>query len=196
MKKTTPKAGKSKVDIQKIILEIVSTKKAINIEDLISEVESYMPKVKARKTKPSYTINRTIKTLEKNGCLTIFPTEQSSFVQITNMGRHKLAQYYLSGTEHIVPTEWDGKWRIVILDVPEADKQTRNALRYILKKANFLCLKNSVWISPYAFEQFLYNMKENLGLQEEMMIMVTDYIDPTTAQLIKEKFLKEIDTKK
>jgi len=184
----------SKVSIQKIILEEIVDKKACNVNNLIEIVLKQIPGKKSRKTKPDYVIRRTIKTLEKNGFVEVFPTAQSFFVKITNKGKHKLTQFYLSSEEHVVPTTWDGRWRIVILDVPEKDKQTRNALRYILKKANFLCLKNSVWISPYSFEQFLYNMKENLGLTDEMIILVTDYLDPRTQDVVKERFLKEIDT--
>lgn len=182
----------NKVNIQKLILSEISTKKAISFDDLVDKISDQIPEKQRGKTKPSYSIKRSVNTMEKKGYINIIPSAHSDFIKITNAGKHQLTQLYLSSEDHIVPTTWDGKWRIVILDVPENDKQTRNALRYILKKANFLCLKNSVWISPYSFEQFLYNMKENLGLQNEIIIMVTDYLDPRTQEFVKNKFLEEI----
>ena len=47
----------------------------------------------------------------------------------------------------VLNPNWDGKWRIVMLDLPEDRKSDRDGLRYLLKKAGFILLKNSVWIS-------------------------------------------------
>lgn len=183
----------SKLNLQEMILREIFSRKAIKKEDLIEQISHSVPKKEQGKTKLSYSIARTLKTMEKRGYISVFEGAQSEFIKITKAGRHQLSQFYLSSDDHIVPTTWDGKWRVVILDVPETDKQTRNALRYILKKANFLCLKNSVWISPYSFEQFLFNMKENLNLHDEMIILVTDYLDPRTQDAVKERFLEEVN---
>jgi phenylacetic acid degradation operon negative regulatory protein len=77
---------------------------------------------------------------------------------------------------------WDGKWRIVLLDLPETRKDEREALRYLLKKAGFICLKNSVWISPFPYEHLFTNIKKDFGLTTELMIFVTDNIDQETKQ--------------
>ena len=89
-----------------------------------------------------------------------------------------------------MPLGWDGKWRIVILDIPESDKEKRNALRYILKKAGFALLKNSVYISPHPFEHMLENMKEDLELTNEISIIVTDYLDESSEEEFRKAFWK------
>jgi len=66
------------------------------------------------------------------------------------------------------------------LDVSEDRKAEREGLRYLLKKAGFILLKNSVWISPYPFEHLFMNIKKDLGLTTEIMIFVTDTLDPET----------------
>ena len=66
------------------------------------------------------------------------------------------------------------------MDLPEERKSEREALRYLLKKANFAAVKNSVWISPFPYENLFENIKKDLGLTTELMIMVTDKIDPET----------------
>ena len=45
--------------------------------------------------------------------------------------------------------KWDGKWRIVIFDIPEELRKVRNILRSILKRNRYIRLQNSVFISPY-----------------------------------------------
>jgi len=80
----------------------------------------------------------------------------------------------------LVSTVWDGLWRIIILDIPEERKNEREALRYLLKKADFTCIKNTVWISPFPYEHLFTNIKKDLGLGTELMIIVTDKIDEET----------------
>ncbi len=67
-----------------------------------------------------------------------------------------------------------------MLDFPEDRKQERESLRYLLKKAGFVCLKNAVWISPQPFEHLFMNIKKDLGLTTEIMIFISDTIDPET----------------
>lgn len=43
---------------------------------------------------------------------------------------------------------WDGRWRLVLFDVPEVRSSTRNKLRRYLQRRSFGYLQNSVWITP------------------------------------------------
>jgi phenylacetic acid degradation operon negative regulatory protein len=48
---------------------------------------------------------------------------------------------------------WDGKWRLVMFDVPNAHRATRARLRQHLRGRRFGCLQKSVWISPHPTEE-------------------------------------------
>jgi phenylacetic acid degradation operon negative regulatory protein len=43
---------------------------------------------------------------------------------------------------------WDGRWHLVLFDVPERRRVTRNKLRHYLRSRGFGYLQNSVWITP------------------------------------------------
>lgn len=43
---------------------------------------------------------------------------------------------------------WDGKWRLVLFDVPNGQEGARSRLRRYLKSAGFGYLQKSVWITP------------------------------------------------
>ena len=58
------------------------------------------------------------------------------------------------------PAQWDGKWRLVIFDVPEKDKKAREALRYKLKDLNFVRLQDSIWVTPYPCEDEIRFLRE------------------------------------
>lgn len=44
---------------------------------------------------------------------------------------------------------WDGKWRIVLFDIPEKIKPARDALRHKLKELGFYELQKSVFVFPF-----------------------------------------------
>jgi phenylacetic acid degradation operon negative regulatory protein len=46
--------------------------------------------------------------------------------------------------------KWDGRWRLVLFDLPAAEGTARNRLRNFLRKHGFGWLQNSVWVSPHA----------------------------------------------
>jgi DNA-binding transcriptional regulator PaaX len=166
-----------KSTIQEEILGKLAGKKAVNRQNLTGEA-----------SKDRYAINRSLKNLSEAGLVEEILTAQSSFLRLTPEGRQKLRNIKLSNPTSLVDTRWDGFWRMVILDLPESRKSERDSIRYILKKAGFLCMKNSVWVSPYPFEHLFLNIKNDLGLHEEIMIVVTQHIDPATEQSLKESF--------
>lgn len=171
-----------KTNIQEKILAFLQGKKAVNREILTKELESDFLGDFEASTKPKYAINRSLKTLSDSGFVEELETEQSSFVRITPEGRHKLRNLKLSSPTSLVSTSWDGYWRMVLLDLPESRKSERNSLRYILKKAGFVMLKNSVWVSPYPLEHLFMNIKKDMGLSKEITILVTQLVDPETEQ--------------
>ena len=49
--------------------------------------------------------------------------------------------------------EWDGRWRLVLFDVPKAHNTHRARLRRYLRDKGFGYLQNSVWITPDPLEE-------------------------------------------
>jgi len=45
--------------------------------------------------------------------------------------------------------KWDGRWRLVLFDLPAAEGTARNRLRNTLRERGFGWLQNSVWVSPH-----------------------------------------------
>lgn len=43
---------------------------------------------------------------------------------------------------------WDGRWRLVVFDVPELTRTTRVRLERLLRRMSFGYLQDSVWLSP------------------------------------------------
>ena len=49
--------------------------------------------------------------------------------------------------------EWDGRWRLVLFDVPQTMNSHRARLRRYLRDKGFGYLQNSVWITPDSLEE-------------------------------------------
>jgi len=188
-----------KSSIQKAILKTLSDKKATSIDSVKEKVSKIVESKEIKtsqkspkdspfpqrtvlwgKSKTSYAISRSVKNLLSDGLIECFNSEHNQYFRLTNEGKQKLNNISIECESSLVSTKWDGFWRLIVLDLPEERKNEREALRYLLKKAGFLCVKNSVWISMYPFEHLFTNIKKDLGLSSEMMILVTNKIDEET----------------
>lgn len=168
----------SRKDFSKKIIKILSQKPAVSVEEIKGNGD----------IKSKYAITRSIKGLEEAGLIEHVSSGQNEYARLTKEGKKKAISIKLESEDSLVSTTWDGYWRVILLDIPESRKNERESLRYILKKAGFVCLKNSAWISPYPFEHLFTNIKKDLGLTTEIMILVTKHIDGVTEQTLFELF--------
>ena len=160
----------SKSSHTKKILKILAEKPAIPVR-VIKENEN---------PKTAYALTRSLKNLIEAGHAEMLDSGREDYVRLTKKGKTRLDTLRLLGDDALVPQSWDGYWRIIILDLPEERKSEREALRYLLKKANFVCIKNTVWISPLPYEHLFTNIKKDLDFSTELMIIVTNKLDDET----------------
>jgi len=170
----------SKPQIQKAIFKVLARKPLISLETLKNDVENSIKIAKEGDIKTEYAISRSVKNLASMGLIDCFQSENQPYFRLSNEGKKRLNSNAIDDDTALVSNNWDGYWRIIILDIPEERKSEREALRYLLKKAGFVCLKNSVWISMYPYEHLFTNIKKDLSLTTEIMILVTNNIDKET----------------
>ncbi len=87
-------------------------------------------------------------------------------VSINNRGRIRARRYLLDSLEVKKTKKWDGKWRIVIFDVPESRKSVRDGLRYHLKRLGFSEFQKSVFAIPYPCEDEIVTLINLMGLKD------------------------------
>ncbi|PJA23292.1 CRISPR-associated endonuclease Cas2, partial [Candidatus Beckwithbacteria bacterium CG_4_10_14_0_2_um_filter_47_25] len=51
---------------------------------------------------------------------------------------------------------WDGFWRVVMFDIPEAKRKERDGLRRRLMKLGFGRLQDSTYLSPYDWDESVF----------------------------------------
>ncbi len=172
-----------KQDFSRKILKILSEKAAISLPELADKIN---PNPASKK--PGYALTRSLKGLKEAGLIESVSSGQNDYARLTKEGRKKATSIQLDSDTTLVNPSWDGMWRIVLLDLPESRKAERESLRYLLKKAGFICLKNSAWVSPYPFEFLFQNIKKDLGLSTELIIFTTNTLDKTTQDFLLQNF--------
>lgn len=173
-----------KEDYSKKILKLLAQNKALSVPDLAEKMAKEGSKMAQ---KERYAINRSLRGLADSGLIESHFSGQNDYARLTPLGRKKATTLKLESDTSLLPN-WDGQWRIVLLDLPESRKSERESLRYLLKKAGFVCLKNSAWISPLPLEHLFTNIKKDLGLTTEMIIITTSRLDPETEQAFMAEF--------
>ena len=63
---------------------------------------------------------------------------------------------------------WDGKWRLVIFNLPEKKRDVRDKLRRYLIKLGLGTMQNSVWITPNDIKNEIDCIEKKLSLNEKI----------------------------
>ncbi len=72
---------------------------------------------------------------------------------LTSEGRRRVRQSEQKSIRIERPPRWDGKWRIVLFDIPETKKSLRDIFRRHLQEIGFREFQKSVFIFPYECER-------------------------------------------
>ena len=95
-----------------------------------------------------------ISNLKKSGYLEMEKIQGKRKLYLTSRGRVEIIKNILKQKKE-KSLKWDGKWRAIIFDVPEASRKDRDFLRRELNWIGFKELQKSVWVYPYEIEKEL-----------------------------------------
>ncbi len=70
-------------------------------------------------------------------------------IALTEKGKQKIIIFNADNLTIKKPNSWDGKWRMVIFDIPESKKKARNTLRQKLTDLGFYNLQKSIFVYPF-----------------------------------------------
>lgn len=111
--------------------------------------------------------------LNKKGLITF----RDGHYQMTKSGKKILDEWQMSNYKINRPKKWDGKWRIIIFDIPETKKKVRDEIRTVFKEAGFQRLQDSVWVYPYDCEDIIGLLKTDYGVGKHMLYIIADQIE-------------------
>lgn len=113
-----------------------------------------------------------LKRLRKNGFVELLSNEELVF-RLTDMGRNKALWIKMK----LEDEKWDGKWRIVIWDIPEKRRKVRDLLRHQLKQLGFKMIQRSVWASKKNCTLPLKEYIKKIGIGDWVTVLESDSLD-------------------
>lgn len=116
----------------------------------------------------------TVYNLRKRGSIQLISKDGKKFLKLTKKGQLEIL---LAKAILPVAGKWDGKWRMIIFDIPESAKPHRNRLRWLLKKNNFRKLQASVYVSPNPLNREAIEYLRQSGLSAYIRIIKVEEMD-------------------
>lgn len=163
--------------IQKAVLQTISAAGILSIA-LLAPNALKMLKIfdlnKKNKLNKERSINNSRKRLIEKG---LVQYTDNGLLALTSSGRKALGQIERREFKIKKPSKWDGKWRVLIFDIKEKNKKTRDKIRITLSFIGFVKLQNSVWVYPYDCEDLITLLKADFGIGREALYIIADKIE-------------------
>ena len=120
-------------------------------------------------------IRRTLYYLKQKEFIAYPARAKAGRVTLTTLGIRWLNQISFERLR-IKQTPWDGKWRLVIFDIPEDKRDRRDAFRDYIKKLGLLQVQKSVWACPYPCTKEVAALCELYFLRPHVSLFEGKYI--------------------
>lgn len=121
-------------------------------------------------------LGQIIKRLERQDLISIEGKNNQTSILITEKGKRRLLQYDYENL-NLKDKKMDGKWRVVIFDIPENKKRNRDAFRRKLTELGFIRLQDSVFASPYNCKNEIDFLCHFLLISDFVTLLVVAKID-------------------
>ena len=124
------------------------------------------------------TYRNTVYNIRKKGLVKIVTKDGKKFLKLTKKGE---LEVLLAKARMPTKEKWDGKWRLVMFDIPEEAKRQRDKLRDLLKRNNFFKFQESVYVSPYPFNREAIKYLQETKLIRYIRILKVEEMDNDSA---------------
>lgn len=122
-------------------------------------------------------LRRTLERLKKQKLVEIEEENGLTTIKITAAGKRRVLKYALEELEIPQLKFWDGKWRLIIYDIPQRKRRLSNLLSQTLKNLGFLALQKSVYLIPYPCQPQVEFIREYFGLGDNVLILEVNKIE-------------------
>jgi len=115
--------------------------------------------------------------MKKSRLISIVSKGGETYLVITDKGHKHLQKYQFEDLQIAKPKYWDGKWRMVIFDIPERFKKAREALRHKLKDLGFYQFQKSVFVYPYECRNEIDFVSSFFGINKYVSYLLVEDAD-------------------
>ncbi len=131
---------------------------------------------KYRKLRNRQKFNKLIYYLKKNNFIRVKNLKGRQAILLTKKGKGKAIRASFKIEEEKYTKRKDGKWIMVIFDIPQNRKRDRILLRSVLKNLGYKLFQQSVWFNPYDVYEKTERALQFYSLDRYVRIFLIDEI--------------------
>lgn len=131
-------------------------------------------------------LRHSFKTLQKQNMVHVYNKNGKTVIKITEKGQKKVLKYNLENMEIRRPKKWDGKYRIIMFDVPETKKIARRELSSVLARIGAYRIQKSAFVSPFECRPEIDFVGGYYGVRTNIIYITAEDLD--NADAIKKRF--------
>lgn len=113
---------------------------------------------------PVHRVRQTLERMRDKGWIKEAERNGKKFLELTEKGRLEILYKRLKSTTQLTKKKWDGKWRLIMFDIPEQGRKERDAIRDVLKSIGFHQIQKSVYIYPHEIPSDAVSYLKKTGL--------------------------------
>lgn len=168
---------------KKEIVKLVARELFLSFFDLV--VQYHTPGAKYRRSTRNYMrqrgierkeFNRKLDYWQKRGYINRFIEKKEEYVELTPRGIDRFWAIAIEDLQIKRPKKWDGKFRVVIFDIKEKSRSSRDALRHKLRNLGFFQIQKSVYAFPFECANEIGALARRLLIDDSVLIMISDII--------------------
>lgn len=123
-------------------------------------------------------IYQELRRLKKRGLVEIIKRKNGVItIKLSKTGQDYLNKLQIHTLKIIQPDKWDGRWRIIIFDIPITKNSSREQLRKNMKRLGFYKLQASVFVHPYPCYEVVTYLREYFGVKTEVEYIEADRVE-------------------
>lgn len=127
--------------------------------------------------------------LKTRKIIRVYQEGKDKYLELMPKGADHVRKYLLSEMQVEPPQKWDGKWRIIVFDIPDDKKTERNVFREHLKRMGFVQFQESVFIFPFECKKEINFITTNYYIDPYVKYIVADFFEGDDDLI--DHFLKE-----
>ncbi|KKP68078.1 MAG: Transcriptional regulator, PaaX family [Candidatus Roizmanbacteria bacterium GW2011_GWA2_35_19] len=127
---------------------------------------------------PKLKVKRTLKLLEKRKILNLVIKNSEVYIEVEDAWNIEILKYSIQSLLAMrKKLKWQGKWFLVIFDVPEEQRNKRYYLRKFLKEIGFYQYQQSVYVFPYECEKEIILIKKIIEGGKYLSYIVAEKVE-------------------
>jgi len=168
---------KKKRDIQYAVLATIAVAAFVPLAAVVGNALQLLEYLPNEKYNLKYQAKTAAGRLVAKGLLVWEERNGKKYLRITAKGRKAFTFEQAKIELKNQKKRWDGRWRMIVFDIPERRKSVRFRLCAIMRDIGFVRLQDSVWVYPYDCEDFIALLKAELKIGKDVLYAIADTIE-------------------